>query len=246
MNELTYKGIIIRQANYGDAHRMLWIFTENEGIIKAVRYGIRGKKTSNAAAFQLFSYGEFKLRPAQGEVMTAVSADIIEGFYPLSEDIKKLALVSYFADITHSALGEGNPDGNILSLFLNAVYAAAYRGKYLQKIKAVYELKLMCLAGFRPHLRGCGECGRYATHFSTTKGMLVCYKHRGVKDFRTVNELVSIMGYICRCEPKKMLTVDIEDEKMLEQLNRITEEYVSDMCEKEFDSLKYYYSLPDF
>ena len=124
MDDSIYRGIIIRQNNYGDAHRMLSVFTKDSGIIKAVRYGVRGKKTSNAAAFQLFCYGDFKLRPSRGEIMTAVSADVLDGFYPVSEDIVKLSLLSYLADITYCLLGEGNPDNRILSMFLNTVYAA--------------------------------------------------------------------------------------------------------------------------
>ncbi len=243
MDELTYRGIIIRQANYGDGHRMLWIFTKSLGIIKAVRYGIRGKKTSNAAAFQLFSYGDFKLRPAQGDIMTAVSADIIDGFYPLAEDIEKLALVTYFADITHSALGEGNPDEKILSLLLNGVYAAAYLDVYWKKLKAAFELKLMCLAGFEPKLGDCDECWRKAIYFNTARGCKLCYLHHGVRDYHVHYGPENIMRYICKCDIKKILAFEVEEEQDLETLSRLSEEYVSDQCEKDFDSLKYFYSL---
>ena len=149
MDDLIYRGVILRQTDYGEAHRMLWIYTASDGIIKAVRYGIRVKKTSNAAAFQLFGYGDFRLRPSRGEIMTAVSADIIDGFYPVSEDIVKLSLMSYLSDITRAMVGEGDPDERILALFLNILYAAAYRSEPYLKLKAVYELKLMCAAGFR-------------------------------------------------------------------------------------------------
>ncbi len=245
MDELTLRGVIIRQANYGDAHRMLWILTEHNGIIKAVRYGIRGKKTSNAAAFQLFSYGDFKLRPSQGEVMTAVSADVLDGFYPLAEDIKKLALITYFADITHRILGEGNPDIRLLWLFLNGCYAAAYRDVDLRKLKAAYELKLMCLEGYRPRTNGCYECGEFGTYFSTDRGVILCRRHYSVGDMEIEKATVSAINYLCRCDVKKMLAFDVPDEKILNELNMVTERYVASRCEKEFDSLKYYYSLRD-
>ncbi len=246
MDELTYRGIIIRQANYGDAHRMLWIFTESDGIIKAVRYGIRGKKTSNAAAFQLFSYGDFKLRPSRGDIMTAVSADIRDGFYPLAEDIKKLALISYLADITYNILGEANPDEKVLSLFLNGVYAATYRDEDWKKLKAVYELKLMCLGGYMPSLKGCCECGASPTHFSTNKGAAVCREHHCAGDIAIDSTILSVMNYICGCETKKMLAFDVTDEKILDKLNEITERYVSEQCDKEFQSLEYFYTLRTF
>lgn len=246
MQDLVYRGIIIRQANYGDAHRMLWIFTQTDGIIKAVRYGIRGKKTSNAAAFQMFSYADFKLRPSRGDIMTAMSADVLDGFYPISEDIKKLALVSYLAEITYNILGEANPDKEIMSLFLNAVYAAAYRDEPWHKLKAVYEMKLMCLGGYMPSLTGCAECGASPTHFSPDRGAVVCRNHHRAGDMPVDAGIVSLMKYICGCEIKKMLSFTVADDTLLGKLNKITEKYVSVQCDKEFDSLRYFYTLRDF
>ena len=246
MQDLVYRGIIIRQANYGDAHRMLWIFTQTDGIIKAVRYGIRGKKTSNAAAFQLFSYADFKLRPSRGDIMTAVSADVLDGFYPVAEDIKKLALVSYLGDITYNILGEANPDEAMLSLFLNAVYACAYRDEPWQRIKTVYEMKLMCLGGYMPSLNGCAECGASPTHFSPGRGALVCCEHHRVGDIPVDSGVVSLMKYICGCEIKKMLSFTVADDTILDKLNKITEKYVSEQCDKEFNSLQYFYTLREF
>ena len=243
MQDLVYRGIIIRQSDYGDAHRMLWIFTETDGIIKAVRYGIRGKKTSNAAAFQLFSYGDFRLRPSRGDIMTAVSADIIDGFYPVSEDIKKLSLVSYLSDITYTLLGEFDPDKRILSLFLNAVYAAAYREENLMKLKCVYELKLMSAGGYMPRLDVCSVCGGIGDYFSCERGTLVCRKHHSPSDVKADVGLTSLMRYISGCDDKKMLSFSVNDDNVIVNLNKITEKYVSTHCDTEFRSLEYFYAI---
>lgn len=245
MQDLVYRGIIIKQANYGDAHRMLWIFTESDGIIKAVRYGIRGKKTSNAAAFQLFCYADFKLRPSRGEIMTAVSADVIDGFYPLSEDIVKLSMISYFADITHWLLGENNPDKRICSLFLNAVYAAVYRNEPYIKLKSVYEFKLMCIGGYMPKLDSCSVCGGEAIYFSGSRGSVVCREHHTAADIR-INEIVlAVMRYVAGCEDRKMLSFTLSDEKAMKCFEKISEKYIVMQCERNFDSLKYFKSICD-
>lgn len=241
--DLIYRGIIIRQTNYGDAHRMLWIFTETDGIIKAVRYGICGKKTSNAAAFQMFSYADFKLRPSRGEVMTAVSADVIDGFYPISEDITKLSLLSYLADITYFVLGEANPDKRIMALFLNAVYAAAYRDEPYLKLKSVYELKLMSVGGYMPQLDSCGICGGEAEYFSAAKGTTVCRMHHNVEDIKLDVPLLSVMRYVTGCADKKMLSFTVSDESVFERLSGITEKYVAYQCGTNFKSLAYFYAI---
>ena len=243
MQDLVYRGIIIKQADYGDAHRMLWIFTQTDGIIKAVRYGVRGKKTSNAAAFQMFSYGDFKLRQSRGDIMTATSADIIDGFYPVSEDIKKLSLLSYLADITYSLLGEANPDRRILALLLNAVYAAAYRDENLIKLKSVYELKLMSIGGYLPKLDACGECGHEGEYLSIDRGTLVCREHHRTGDIKVNVHLLALMRYVAYCDDKKMLSFSVTDDELLTTFNRITEKYVSIHCDKEFKSLSYFYAI---
>lgn len=239
MNELIYRGIIIRQSDYGEAHRMLWIFTESDGIIKAVRYGIRGRKASNAAAFQLFSYGDFKLRPSRGDIMTAVSADILDGFYPVSEDIIKLSLLSYLAEITHVFTGESNPDGRMLALFLNTVYAAAYRSEPYLKLKAVYELKLMCAAGYKPKLSDCAVCGGEPAYFSPSRGSLVCAAHRISEDVPVSGSALALMRYISDCPDKRMLSFTAPDESCYAELCDITESYVAVQADREFKSLAY-------
>ena len=243
MDDLVYRGIIIRQTNYGEAHRMLWIFTETDGIIKAVRDGIRGKKTSNAAAFQLFCYGDFKLRPSRGEIMTAVSADIIDGFYPISEDIVKLSLMTYLADITYAVLGEANPDRCILSLFLNTVYALANRDEPYLKLKAVYELKLMCAGGFMPDLGVCAVCGGEPVYFSPGKGAAVCREHLAAGDMRLSDGALALMRHIISVPDKRMLAFRVKDDSIYIELSEICEKYVSVQADREFPSLDYFKSM---
>ena len=227
MDEQVYRGIIIRQSNYGEAHRMLSVFTETDGIIKAVRYGVRGKKTSNAAAFQVLSYGDFRLRPSGGGVMTALS------------------LVNYFADITYALLGEANPDKRVLSLFLNIVYAAAYRNEPLLKLKCVYELKLMCASGYMPNLSSCGECGSQARFFSPGRGCVVCDKHKSREDIELSYGALSLMRYIVSCPDKKMLSFEVKNESIYDELGFVTQTYVSAQSGRTFSSLQYFRSMLD-
>lgn len=239
MDDSVHRGIIIRQSNYGDAHRMLSIFTEDMGIVKAVRYGVRGKKTSNAAAFQLLSYGDFKLRPSGSGIMTAVSAEIADGFYPVSEDIEKLALVNYFADITYALLGEANPDKRILSLFLNIVYAAAYRKDDPEKLKCVYELKLMCAGGYMPDTSGCGECGGEPAYFSPGSGSFACIRHRRGGDVAVSTGAAALIRYVCTCPDKRMLSFKAES-GVCAEAGAVSERYVAAQCGREFKSLAYF------
>ena len=52
------KGIVIKQSAYGDGHRILSIFGEGTGIIKAISYGAGKSKSSNAASSLALSISE--------------------------------------------------------------------------------------------------------------------------------------------------------------------------------------------
>ena len=76
--------------------------------------------------------------------MTINNIDTLDGFYPVSEDIKKLSLCVYLADITYCILGMNNPDSRMLHLFLNSVYALAYRDEPMADIR--HSLMRVCHA----------------------------------------------------------------------------------------------------
>ena len=46
MAEIRARGIIIKQSDYGEGHRMLTVFTEEYGIVKAVSYGVKNQRAS--------------------------------------------------------------------------------------------------------------------------------------------------------------------------------------------------------
>lgn len=241
MANTTVKGVIIKQSDYGEGHRILSIFGEGVGIIKAISYGAVKAKSSVAASSQMLSYGTFSLYDG-GRLPSVRSADIEESFYPISCDIVKLSLVSYLSDITYGILGENNADDNILSLYLNTLYALAYKDADVKKVKTVYELRLMSFGGYMPALDNCIECGNEDIFaFDLKKGSVVCKdcSDGAVK----INQAVLLaMRYIISCENRKMLSFNASDE-LIEYLNNISQRYVSTQLDKKFKSLDYYNAI---
>lgn len=244
MSELKARGIIIKQSDYGEGHRMLSIFTEEYGIIKAVSYGVKKSKSSAAASSQFLCYGNFTLYKSHNkDIMTVDRIDTIDGFYPVCEDIKKLSLCVYLADITYSILGMNNPDIRILNIFLNSIYAMAYRKESLAKIKTVYELKLMCAGGYAPELNHCISCGSFELFaFDLLKGGAVCRNCGGKYVIKINKGVYRALSYIAACDDKKMLSFSA-DEELLNTLGKLTEQFVVLQLDQSFSSLDYYKSI---
>ena len=53
MAEVRARGVIIKQSDYGEGHRMLTVFTEEYGIVKAVSYGVKKTKSKSASSLIL-------------------------------------------------------------------------------------------------------------------------------------------------------------------------------------------------
>ncbi|MCI9085444.1 MAG: DNA repair protein RecO [Clostridia bacterium] len=245
MAEVRARGVIIKQSDYGEGHRMLTVFTEEYGIVKAVSYGVK-KTKSKSASSQFLCYGDFEFfKNTNKDIMTIKSIDTLDGFFPICEDIKKLALSVYLSDITYELLGMNNPDSRLLHVFLNSIYALAYKNEDVQKIKTVYELKLMCIGGYMPSIHSCASCGSGAvTAFDLLKGGMVCRQCGGKYLIKMDKTLFTALQYISECEDKKMLSFNAGAD-ILNRLNTLTEQYISLQLDRNFPSLDYYKTMLD-
>ena len=55
------KGIILREADYGEKDKIISILTDNSGIISAKVKGTKNIKRKNVPILECFSYCEFSL-----------------------------------------------------------------------------------------------------------------------------------------------------------------------------------------
>ncbi len=225
MAEIRARGIIIKQSDYGEGHRMLTVFTEEYGIVKAVSYGVKKSKSKAAASSQFLCYGDF---------------DFYKG---VGKDIIKLSLCVYLADITYCILGMNNPDSRMLHLFLNSVYALAYRDEPMDKVKAVYELKMMSIGGYSPQLNACVSCGSNEVYaFDLLKGGSVCRACGGKYIVKLDKNLYRALDYIIYSDDKKMLSFNASD-GLMKLLCKIAEQYVELQLDQKFSSLDYYKTM---
>lgn len=237
------KGLIIKQSDYGEGNRMLTIFTEDFGIIKAAAYGVKGAKGRRAAASQFLSWAEFIFYFGKGDVASVNSVTSIESFFPLQEDLEKLALSTYLADITYFAQDLNMPNQPLLKSLLNTLYACAYKDIPLRKAKAVYELRLAADMGYMPIVTSCAACHdkKELCFFSNECGGMICKDcHSSLRDDIFVcKEVYAAIGYILYADDKKIFSFDISD-KALQDIGRISESYILYRLERNIASLDYF------
>lgn len=237
-------GVIIKQSSFGEGHRMLWIFTEKFGIIKAVVHGADKTKSKTGGSTQFLSYCEFEFYD-NGDVWNIKNVSSKDSFWPIQEDLTKLALCTYFADLLYNAIELHNPDINILRLFLNTLYACAYKKIPLNIIKLVFEIKLMFLSGMLPSPAGCIGCGceNKITYFDKLSGGVLCDECGGKASHIKIDENTYKVYYLLvYCDIKKMFSYQLPEESIL-KLSSIIENYVLSVTDRNIKSLEYYKNL---
>ena len=243
---LTTKGLVLRVTAYNDTDALLTLLTPNHGKITVKARGLRRKNSPLTAPCQLLAYGEFVLFEYRS-MYTINEARSLELFTALRKDLQKLSLATYFAQAAEILSQEDLPNPDLLSLVLNSLYALSKLEVSETLVKAVFELRGACLAGYEPNLYGCHRCGQpFPDRFDLTEGRLECERcrDRGSDGLRMpINPgVLEAMHYITTCDPKKLFSFEIGQEN-LERLSSVSESYLTTQLERGFSALDFYKTL---
>lgn len=242
---LTIQGIVLRVTDYNERDALLTVLSRNHGKLTVKARGLRRKNSPLIAPCQLLAYGEFTLFEYRGQY-TVNEAHSIELFQNLRYDLTKLSLGTYFAQVTEVLSQEDLPNPELQSLLLNCLFALCKLDLQEAKIKAVYELRAACLAGYTPDLFGCHICGSQTPQrFDLSAGQLECSGCRsggtGIR-LPVTPGILDAARYICFCDPKKLFSFQIGEES-LQQLSTLSEAYLTTQLERGFSTLDFYKSL---
>lgn len=242
---LTTRGVVLRVSDYNDRDALVTVLTEDNGKLTLKARGLRRKNAPLSAACQLLAYGEFTIFAYNGKY-TINEAHTLELFRGLRGELTKLCLGTYFAQVCELISQEDMPSPDLLSLLLNSLYVLSATDKPEPLVKAAFELRAACIAGFTPALFGCHVCGSQTPdRFDLSAGQLECSTCRGEGDGIRVpvtQGVLEAMRYLCLCDIRKLFSFRVGDET-LRKLGSLTEAYLTTQTEKSYFSLDYYKSL---
>lgn len=242
---LTIQALVLRVTAYNDHDALLTVLTKNRGKLTLKARGLRRKNSPLVGPCQLLAYGEFTVFEYRG-MYTINEAHSIELFTKLRADLTKLSLGTYFAQVSEVIAQEDFPNPELLSLVLNCLHVLSADLATEATVKAVFELRAACIAGYTPDLGGCYLCGNpYPDRFDTSEGHIACHSCKeassGIR-LPLPPGVLDSMRYICSCQPKRIFSFSV-GEQTAEVLSQITECYLNTQLEKGFSTLDFYKSL---
>ena len=240
------EGLVLRETEYKDADKLLTVLTKDRGQLTLRASGVRSRNSKLKSGCQLLAYAEFTVFEGRN-TMTVDEAVPIELFMLLRQDIELLSLASYFAQAAEVLSQEDEPNPELLSLCLNSLYALSKLNKPQEQVKAAFELRAACLAGYAPMLDGCAVCGHpMPDRFDVSGGMLQCAGcllpgEHGLR-LPVLPGALEAMRYIVGCDLKRLFSFRLGEDG-LKQLSSLTETYFLTQLERGFFTLDFYKSL---
>jgi DNA repair protein RecO (recombination protein O) len=163
----TYKteAVVLRSFRFAEADRVLHLYTLDRGRVGALAKGVRKTKSRFGARLEPLSHVELLLYQGSGELHTVTGASLVDPHRPAREDPYRLSVGLVGAEAMLRLFVEEERHERAfeaLIRFLAALDAvpARLRGRAaLDPLALAFQLKLLWLSGYVPHLESCVECG---------------------------------------------------------------------------------------
>jgi DNA repair protein RecO (recombination protein O) len=181
----TYKteAVVLRSLRYAEADRILHLYTLDRGRVGAIAKGVRKTTSRFGARLEPLSHVELLLHEGSGELHTVTGASLIGAHRAAREEPYRLEVGLIGAEAMLRLFTE--PEANrraftALTRFLDALdeTPALSTRPALDPLALAFQLKLLWVSGYLPHLTSCVECGtEVLAGFSPRAGGAVCAEH---------------------------------------------------------------------
>jgi DNA repair protein RecO (recombination protein O) len=172
------EAIVLRRTDFGEADRLLTVFTPGRGKLRLVAKGARKPSSRKSGHVELFSRGEFMV--AVGRDLDIVTqAETLEPFLALREDLLRTTYAYYVAELADAFTAEGDENSHLYRLLMDA-YGWLCEADDLALLARYYELHLLGVVGYQPQLFVCVSCKRplepEVSYMSAAEGGILCRK----------------------------------------------------------------------
>jgi DNA repair protein RecO (recombination protein O) len=159
MSRVVTPAIVLRAIAYGDADRVVTLFTRDAGKLSALARGARKSVKRFGAGLGLFGIGEAILHDKPNvELASLERFDGARGFPSLMNDVAKVAHGGYACELVRELLPMRQPEPEVFELvveMLTVLESGPARAETLR----IFELALLDALGLKPSLDRCVACG---------------------------------------------------------------------------------------
>lgn len=171
------EAIVLRHADWGEADRILTLYTRERGKLRVVAKGARKIKSRKAGHLEPFT--RVTLQLAKSHTLPIVTqAETVDAYLPLRDDLLKTATASTVVEILDRFTYEDESENpGIYRLLAETLGRIADLPDAWIAVR-YYEIHLLDFLGYRPQLVTCANCSQEIQpldqYFSIVQGGVLC------------------------------------------------------------------------
>jgi DNA repair protein RecO (recombination protein O) len=176
-SSLKTEGIVLRSLRYGEADRILHLYTPDRGKVSAIAKGVRRARSRFGGRLEPFFRLNLVLYEGRSDLLTVTSAETVAGHPRLREDAAALDGAARACEAVARVFDDGDPHRGVYHLLANELALLDREPARAGRPNALaFRLKLLLAAGFAPQLGACAACGEreHLAGFSGAAGGVVC------------------------------------------------------------------------
>jgi DNA repair protein RecO (recombination protein O) len=176
------EGVVLRSMRYGEADRILHLYTPHRGRVGAIAKGVRRARSRFGGRLEPFFRLHIELHEGRGELLTVTGAQTIHAHPRLRSSAGALDAAARACDAVGRLFETSEPHPGVFNLLCRqlallderAGETAAAGGARAGAL--AFRLKMLVAAGLAPQLGACASCGEpeHLVGFSGAAGGVVC------------------------------------------------------------------------
>ena len=177
MGPLKTEAIVLRSLRYGEADRILHLYTSRHGRRSAIAKGARRARSRFGARLEPFLHVDAVLHEGRSDLLTVTGVDTIAAHAGLRDHAATLDAAARACDAVGRLFETGEPHPEVFGLLLTELRLLSQDPRHATHANGLsFRLKLLLAAGILPQLGSCANCGEieHLRGFSAAAGGVVC------------------------------------------------------------------------
>jgi DNA repair protein RecO (recombination protein O) len=246
--ERTFRteAIVLRRSDFGEADRLLTLYSKELGKIRAIAKGARKPQSRKTGHVELFMRSKFFV--AKGRNLDIITqAEMIEPYAALRDDLMRVTHASYVVELLDRFTVEDDHHAGIYALLADTLAHLA-EADDLALATRHYELQLLSLTGFRPRLFQCASCAEpiieQDQYFSPELGGILCpnCRHLDRRALDITAPAVKVLRYM-QAQPWETVRHLHLRPDLLHEMENLLHAYLLHTLERELKSVDFLYQL---
>lgn len=175
------EAIVLRSYDHRETSKIAVFFTKEYGKITGVLKGIRKDYKKFGSNVDKFSVNDIVYYwHANASVHLVSQCDLTDFFFPIRKEIKRTMAANYLIELVHKLMPPEEENRRVYQLILDYL-TSLQTVSDISKLVHVFQVKILQLSGFRPHLDWCLGCQKTISgevKFSLRLGGLLCSRCR--------------------------------------------------------------------